>query len=181
MTPRSAGKIAIVLFCLFHMAAVAAYAAPDYTPEPLLSLKEDIVEISRPYILMTSQWQKWNLFSPDPLRRIVSFHIDKELKDGSWEEIKIVGPGNVEWWHRATELKVIRRMEESEGGGNLQALRERYVLEQCKDLPDGTKLRLRRLYYVIPRHEVPPPVEEWHAYTPEVIQDFDVLVICPST
>lgn len=177
---RSAGKIAIVLFCVIHMAAVGAYAAPDYIPEPLKTARQKIVDVTSPYIFTTSQWQKWNLFSPDPLRRVVTFHIDRETKEG-WEEIDVIGPDTVAWWHKATELKTIRRMEESEGGANLNALRERYILAYCKDFADGTKLRLRRLYYVIPHFETLPTIAQWHAFQPEWTQDFDVQVTCPST
>ena len=180
MVPRIAGKIAIVLFCLWHMAAVGAYAAPGYLPEPFKSARQQFVDFSRSYLLTTSQWQKWNLFSPNPLRRVVSFHIDRETKQG-WEEIAVIGPDTVAWWHRSTELKTIRRMEESEGASNLTPLRERYILEYCKDFSDGTKLRLRRLYYVIPMHVTPPGIGEWHAFQPEWTQDYDVLVTCPST
>ncbi len=176
---RSTGKVAIVLFCIWHMTVIAAYAAPDYIPASLKIVREKIVYVSSPYILLTSQWQKWNLFSPDPLRRVVTFHIDKETKDG-WEEIAVIGHETVAWWHKATELKTVRRTEESEGGDNLQPLRERYILEYCSTLSAGTKLRLRRISYVIPMYVTPPTIAEWSAYTPETNQDFDVLVTCPS-
>lgn len=179
MNKQTAGKIAIGLFCVWHMAAVAAYSLPNYAPAPVWKAREAIVYVTRPYILLTSQWQKWNLFSPDPLRRVIAFHIERKNKDDTWEEIDVIGPDTA-WWHKATELKTIRRMEESEGGSNLLALRERYLQSYCKDYSPGTDLRLRIKYYVIPRHVAPATINEWHAYTPQWNINYDALITCPS-
>lgn len=177
MDYKFAGKVLIVLFCLFHMAGVFAYTLPDQAPQELKDLTQKISPWTRPYILATSQWQKWNLFSPDPLRRVVSFHIDAQINN-EWQEVKVVGPGNINWWHAARELKTIRRMEEEQ---NLQPLRERYVTSFCEPLnmPSGTQMRLRKLWFVIPKPDHVMSMTEWRAFVPEMRQDMDVLITCP--
>lgn len=130
----------IVAFCLWHMTAVVLYVVPR-------SLKNRFPQIGAvraltdPYVLLMSQWQQWNIFSPDPLRRVSVFHVESTLNG-------VVGPRIVDSerlspWRRAKELKVLYRLEEE-----WQSARETYLLSLCGNT--HAELQLLRSHTVLP-------------------------------
>ncbi len=157
LTPSSHLKILrktlIVLFCLWHATAIALYSIPDEALDPVSTYLRDYGRpIVRPYIFTTSQWQLWNLFSPDPLRR-VTFH-GIEIQEGElWRMVANMAPNALPWWGDADELKLLRRLEENTNGGT--QFQERYLQLFCKEhrLPRGMPIRLVTIQTVI---EVPP-------------------------
>src|SRR5687768_11713294 len=83
-------RSAIISFVLWHMFAVVVYALPHDADDRLNTwIRSELKPIVRPYILLTSQWQQWNLFSPDPLRRVTAYDIQRNDREG-WTTIKVI-------------------------------------------------------------------------------------------
>lgn len=157
-------KILIILFCMWHSVAIAIYSLYTVEGYPLLEWLDSKRPYIRPYVLATSQWQRWNLFSPDPLRRVIEMEIDQKIRK-EWIPIATINTEHIAWWRAASELKVMRRLEDD----NMQPLQERYVQDICrtKKLPNGTALRLRKRWFVIPKHETTQSVTWWKNWQPE--------------
>ena len=68
----------VITFFLWHAAAIAAYALPDSLKvyPPIGQIHAAISSATHDYVQATSQWQKWPLFAPNPLRRVVVFIIE---------------------------------------------------------------------------------------------------------
>lgn len=178
---RIVAKILVVAFCLWHIAAIGVYSLYDVQGHPVLEWFDKQRKIFRPYILTTSQWQRWNLFSPDPLRRVIEFKIDLyDEKDRQWHEISEVSAATVPFYDRATELKTIRRLEDED---HYAPLRERYLRDFCRtlDLPLGATLRLRRRFYVIPKMETSWTPAMWAQWQPEWQEVIDTGIFCEES
>ncbi len=122
------------------MAAIAVFLLPRGI------LPNEAHELTRPYILWTSQWQKWDIFSPDPLRRVSSYAI--EVRQGErWVAIRNIDTNSLPWYAHAKELKLLGRLEE-----NWNKLTSGYLRYECASLPGlaGATLRLRAIWYVLP-------------------------------
>jgi hypothetical protein len=166
-------KIAIAVFCLWHMMATGVYSlSSDWGISPISALKNTLQEDIRGYVLLTSQWQQWNLFSPDPLRRVSRYAVERSdcrleaslPNNCSWTPVLTVDE-SIAWWRRASILKMFRRMEDTEVNDPLVL---RMLAIVCRDaaLPPGASVRIRRQYFVLPKHERPAPLARWRAYTP---------------
>lgn len=146
-------KLLIIAFCIWHSAAVALFSIPTEAVDPVSTpLKEYAKPIVRPYMLATSQWQLWNLFSPDPLRR-VTFH-GIEIQDGEkWRMVANMAPNALPWWRDSDELKLLRNLEDTVNEG--AQFRERYLQMFCEEhrLPSGLPIRLATIQTVI---DLPP-------------------------
>lgn len=162
-TARALCKIVIAVFCMWHMAAVGIYSLYTVEGYPVLEWLESKRDTIKPYVLITSQWQRWNLFSPDPLRRVIEMRIE-QLVESQWEEAWAMHPKNVSYWQRAPELKILRRME----GEDNTALQDVYVKRICKQkgIPVGTSVRLTKRWYVIPKHDKTHSTAWWNAWKP---------------
>ncbi len=131
-------RLLIVAFCLVHMAAVAAYLLPRNTPWRAFNLLAgDAFNMSRPYILSLSQWQKWDIFSPDPLRRVSRFTVDA-YRNGAWHTLATRTFETLQWYERPKELKILGRLEEDWGG-----MVPNYLEQECKLFPEAAGLRIR--------------------------------------
>lgn len=171
-------KIVIAAFVVWHMTAIFLYSLYNVEEVPVLEWLYSKRPTVRPYVLATSQWQRWNIFSPDPLRRVIEMHIDQKI-DGSWSTVNILNEHSVSWWQRAPELKITRRMEEEK----MQPLQERYVHDFCRTqkIAEGTPMRLRKRWHVIPRNDEPQTRTWWNAWEPDW-KDTELLeTTCPQT
>ena len=146
------------------MAAIGIFSLQNVDRFPVLKWLQDQEHYVRPYILMTSQWQKWNLFSPDPLRRITEMQFDAELF-GTWHTVRNLDFDHLSYFRRANELKVMRQMEDD----NMGPLRERYVQDICRTqrLQIGTPMRIRKRIVVIPKPEKHESVAWWRMWQPQ--------------
>ncbi len=126
----------IIVFCLLHMFAVAVFLLPS---NPLHTLV-------RPYMQLTSQWQSWDIFSPDPLRRASFFRLEIETKDMP-ETVALLDAAHLPWYERAKELKVLGRLYDDWG-----VLAADYVRSMCPQFPQaaGEVMRLVASSTVIP-------------------------------
>jgi len=133
--PGSALAILIVGLCLWHMFAVAAYLLPANSE----GITQVIRHLSVPYVLSLSQWQKWDIFSPNPLRRNSVYRIERNAGD-RWETAMIMDFHHLSWHERAKELKVLGRLQDS-----WKALLPDYLMSFCSRIPGGRGTDVRLL------------------------------------
>lgn len=170
-TLRLFGKVIVVLFCLWQMTAVGVYALPSSSTWQFVhTLQNRLGPVINPYLLITSQWQQWNLFSPDPLRRVTSYAF--ETPDGSdgWKEIEYLTPGSLPWWRHAAQFKMLGSLLDGNAESDTQhTMAERWLQLRCAahGLPPGTPVRLTYRYYVLPTQYNSMTVEQWMRYVPE--------------
>ncbi len=128
-------------------------------------------------MLLTSQWQQWNLFSPDPLRRISQYRVDQSINE-TWHTILAVD-ASLSYPRRASMTKSLRRLEDR---GKNDALLQRFLALVCRDqgIPEGMKVRLERTYSVLPKPGKPMSVQEWREYQPEWKEDTLAEIACPA-
>lgn len=156
-------RAAIILFCLWQIAAVGAYALPDAAKDPLaVWLRGNVQPIVRPYILLTSQWQQWNIFSPDPLQRVTTYSVEVDHGD-AWGTLQTWSPQTVSALQHAHIFKMLGRL--LEGTSPTLPLIEHFLRVQCDDfnLPPGTHLRLAYQNGVLPRPMHVFSVRSWVA------------------
>ncbi|TSC59445.1 MAG: hypothetical protein Greene041662_477 [Candidatus Peregrinibacteria bacterium Greene0416_62] len=171
-------KPAIILFCLFHMTAVASYSVSTaWNIPPLTFVQEMTLPWVRGYLLATSQWQQWNLFSPDPLRRVsryrLAWEVEGMLQEAPWIDEELS-------YHRKANLtKTLRRLEDQ---GHNAPMLLRFLALACHEraLPPGTMIRLERAYYILPYAEKPLSLSDWRNYIPEWTTDTMAERPCPD-
>lgn len=132
----------IIAFCVWHMTAVTLYLVPAKGIKVMVQAQN----ITKPYILLLSQWQKWDIFAPDPMRRVSAYRVDLRTGD-TWMPMTYIDPAHIEWWRAAREMKVLGRLEE---GWN--KLSPSYLRMYCPDFFDNpyANLRLVARSYVLP-------------------------------
>ncbi len=141
---RPLQKTLVVLFCIFHCAAVAIYLTPRPASPLLSSIYTRVWNLTGPYILSFSQWQAWNIFSPDPLRKSTVYRIDRNIDD-DWKPPVLLDYDHLSWMERAKTFKVLERLESGS-----EILIEPYLLSFCPANPAGTILRLTAVSRVLP-------------------------------
>ncbi len=160
----------IVLFCLWHMAAMGAYAVPDPAEDPVsMWIRERVQPWVRPYAYALSQWQQWNLFSPDPMRRETEYVIQAVTATGSERPRTItdLGPRMLPWWRSNDEMTSIRKIEDYE---NSAVFLEHYLSSYCHLLaraPRLKRLQLRGRMQVLPRVTPFQRQDWWTDWKPE--------------
>ena len=157
-------RTVIILFCIYHMAAVGLFSIPmeDAAMQPL---RQTVLPYIHPYLLITSQWQQWNMFAPDPLRRVTEFAIEMR-QGGAWVLSESINPKTIPWWRDDDELKLLRHLEIGEE--KMEPLRLRYLEMHCreKNFPAGTTLRLMVHWYIIQKPPFALPVDKWGVVSP---------------
>jgi len=145
MIPR-----ALIAFFLFHAAAVALYSIPreGVTGFPQ-ALRAASMPIVSPYLLRTAQWQVWNLFAPDPLRRETEAALFGRTAEGEPRLLLDFTVAETSWWQRAKRFKLLRRVSENE------QLLHAFVLRQC----DLSPVSIRTVWMEIRTRIVPHPRE----------------------
>ena len=143
---RPAKELLIVAFCLWHCAAVAVYLLPNGTPEPLSSVISQAKGVVTPYMLSFSQWQWWDIFSPDPMRRASEYRIDINI-NGMWKPVRFVTYNSLPWAERAKEIKILERLEDDWG-----TLIPFYLRPICATLArsEGSTVRLVAVSTILP-------------------------------
>ena len=191
----------IAVFCLYHMFAVAVYSVSGTQDDALMRgmhrlcvrlqwcsantpyrppryISGTLTQYVRPYVLSTSQWQRWNLFSPDPLRRIEVTMLDRQEGD-QWLTYDTVSADTVAWHRRAYILKTFRRLNDEDRD---EPLRERHLALSCQRFAfsEGTPVRYRRMYYVIPRGQDLQSMHWWRTWEPTWHQNIQAEIRCPA-
>lgn len=150
LSKSTVGKCFIVAFCLWHMCAVLIYTVPRIAEDPFATLaKERLIPRITPYLLVTSQWQLWDLFSPDPMRRITVYDIQAK-QNGIWTTVEHIAPGSYPWWEHAARFKLL--LNTLDEFNVRKEVRLKFLQLQCRDhaLVADTPIRLQMTYYVIP-------------------------------
>lgn len=150
------------------MAAVGAYAIPGDARDGLSRwIKQHMSTYVAPYILATSQWQQWNLFSPDPLRRVTEYRLEVQ-QDPTWVHLQTIKPGSFPWWRHAPQFKMLGSLLEWDA--KRDAIVDRFLQLACQEhsLQPGTPIRLVYRSYIIPAHEHLAAVSWWWNWQPEV-------------
>lgn len=171
-------KIIIGTFCLWHMFAIGIYSLPsNATDKVTKTLREKVRPWVMNYLFITSQWQQWNLFSPDPLRRVTSYVLQIQ-RGGEWVDYAGINRQNIPWHALSRELKLLYNLEA--GGDNLVPVRKALLQTYCRmlELPEGTALRLVYDQYVLPQPPKPLPYSFWRAYKPEISREINVDIRC---
>lgn len=162
------------------MFAVAAYSIPLNAKGPLVvAVREQLRPRVMSYLFATSQWQQWNLFSPDPLRRVTSYILQTE-KDGTWTDFAMINRKTVPWSALSRELKLLNNVE---SGENFIPVRQSILQSYCRTLglPVGTPLRFVFEWYVLPPSSSPPSLHFWQTYVPEITRTPDMDIRCRVT
>lgn len=133
----------------------------------------------RPYLLVTGQWQRWNLFSPDPLRRNSTYLMDVQNDDKTWRTFKVISPENVEWWRRAFSLKTMRRLEQEDKHG---PIRDRFLKLHCilEGIRPGRTVRMRKKYFVLDKTPKLSDPAYWENWEPEWKEKAFGETVCPQ-
>ena len=147
--PRpSLWQLLIIAFCLWHLAAITLYVLPkNLGPIWLQTSIRSLSDITSPYVQITSQWQKWDIFSPNPMRNVHTFIVEVQEKT-RWKHYKSLTPYSFPWYERGRELKILGRLTE-----NWRGLTSKYLTTTfCDHDPNlqGKVLRLRTEIIVIP-------------------------------
>jgi hypothetical protein len=133
LTPSFLRRL-IPLFCVIHMAAVACYLIPKGISMPVDTIKYWTFG----YVRTLSQWQKWDIFSPNPLRRVSEYRIERDAGD-RWETAMLLTFDSLPAWKRAKDLKVLGRLEED----HWLVLAEPYLRWHCKNTVLRSSARIR--------------------------------------
>jgi len=165
------------------MAAVFLYVLPSASKNPSVKwLRKNYTKSVRPYMLVTSQWQQWNLFAPDPLRRVTHYIIDQEdpTTFTGWSTLIRYQPGSFPWYRHASNFKVLDRIFDYKD--RKRPLQERYIQTSWEkfNLPPGTKLRMRYLYYVIPKKKEILKTSFWQEWEPTWNEKVGITTRCTS-
>lgn len=133
----------IPLFCLWHMFAVASFIIPLSYPGGMGIVGQRLHDLSAPYVLSLSQWQQWNLFAPDPIRRVSQYTIDTEVT-GAWTATQLIDPSSRPFYEYAKLMKVLGRLETTHS-----ALVAPFLRFQCTET-EAKRLRLRIDSFILP-------------------------------
>ncbi len=175
---------------MWHMFAIAAYSPTETERGKINSWLEtkqwwQPIDKSydhfyrwgvRPYVLLTSQWQRWNLFSPDPLRRVTNIYIERMNSD-SWVEAVVFRGDTVPWYKQAKELKLLGRIDSSY---REDVFKKRYMQDVCNQnlWSQETTLRWRKEFYVIPRSDELSNPQFWQNFSPDITSEVLLEFTC---
>ncbi len=176
----TARKIGLILFVTWHMFSVGVYAVPRISQDKIsVAWRMHLLPIVTPYMLMTSQWQLWNIFAPDPLRRVTFYRIETK-NDDSWNELITYKPGTLSLWRHATYFKMFSNMLDEESD-TLAPIAGRFLHLLCKEhaVASGTPVRLKYIYYIIPYHKKRQSISWWNAWYPEIHSYLGFSTTCP--
>ncbi|MDB4978774.1 MAG: hypothetical protein JWM56_960 [Candidatus Peribacteria bacterium] len=168
----------IVVFCLWHMGATALYAIPASVRDPLsVFVKQSILPVIRPYFLVTSQWQQWNLFSPDPLMRVTKYTFERQTATG-WQHIAQL---DIPPATRNKNIDIFKILNRLDGDGDKdQPVRAAFVRSYCTaaGVPPNGHLRLHTTYYDIPLTKL--TYAQWQQWQPAIQEGAITLVSCAA-
>lgn len=173
------GMLIVSIAFLWYVIAIGVYAIPGESRWPLaMWLRGHVYPVVAPSVLISSQWQQWNLFSPNPLRRVSEYKLEA-FAGGNWQPLITLQPGVFPWWRNANHFKLLINIME---GSNPQ-IAERYVQSFCIPfhLPAGTEVKVTYLISVIPYLETPETAAWWRSWNMEFAPEGGFSTFCPET
>lgn len=174
------GKFIFIVIFIWHIFAVAIYAIPREANDTFSKwTRFDLLPIVSPYILQTSQWQLWNIFSPDPLRRVTSYIVEKK-EDEDWKELIIIHADEYSAFRHSTRMKMmINIFDQSNPHYTVIAGRFLHLLCAENNLPSQTPIRLFLYEYSLPYITKPQTRAWWNTWKPQPFLDLALTTTCP--
>ena len=176
-------RAAIILFCLWHMSAVAILALPwQATDRASHWVFDHVGPIFSPYIYWLSQWQQWNLFSPNPLRRVTTYVIEAKQQN-VWHVVSAIDGHTYPRSRNSTHVKMFSEMLQSDEGMMHDEIVQHFLASFCAphNLPAGTPIRLTYQWYVIPVPEVANLGQWAKTWKPIPQTSPGMNITCPSS
>lgn len=177
---RAVYKIIIVAFVVWHMFAVAFYSIPREAKDAFSQwTRADILPMISPYMYITSQWQLWNIFSPDPLRRVTTYRMEVR-ESNTWRELVTIGPDSYSFFRHATRMKLMGNMLD-EFADNRRPIAGRYLMLLCEEhgIEAGTPVRLHYDAYVLPLLTKPETPQWWSTWQRAYESRVGFTITCP--
>jgi hypothetical protein len=177
---RHAGRLVLVLVLIWHMFSVAFYSIPRDAEDVFSKwTRLDVLPLISPYMYATSQWQLWNIFAPDPLRRVTSYRIEVK-EDAQWKELITIGPDTFSVFRHATQMKLMGNILD-EFKDNRAPLAGRFLHLLCTKhgVASDTAIRLMYTYYVLPQPAEPQSAAWWRAWQPRPESYPGFTTTCP--
>jgi len=176
---RTFAKTGVALFCVWHMAAVGFYSIPDDADDRFSRWAEDhVIGHFSEYVLMTSQWQQWNLFSPNPLRRIVFYRVERQNPYGEWAYVTSLNHTTYGPFRHAARFKLLGQALEENTTRPELAERAAQVLCDELGLEPGGRIRIWHEVAVIPYVWPSPGKAWWDAWTPRFEPSLAIETAC---
>lgn len=176
---RTFAKTGIALFCVWHVAAIGFYSVPGDAKDPVATfVREKITPRFTPYVLVTSQWQQWNLFAPNPLRRIIFYRVETQNADGEWSYVTSINDHTYSFWRHSVHFKLLGQAIEENGGKPELAERAAQVLCREHGIREGTRIRVWHEITVVPYVAPPPSVRWWNSWIPQFESNLAIETTC---
>jgi hypothetical protein len=159
-----AGRVALPLFLLWHAAAIFLCALPRADDSRIVTfLRGHILPIVAPYLVVTSQWQEWDLFSGASLAQATAYAVEGK-EDGTWRTLVLLDRQHLPFWRHPTDVLLPKRILEV---GEWE-MEKRYLRTFCEplDLPNGMHLRLRTNATTVPVEDALSSRGWWAAWSP---------------
>jgi hypothetical protein len=166
----------VILFCLWHMTAIAVYCIPDESKNYYARAIADTgVRLAEPYLLLTSQWQKWNIFAPDPIRGVYTYRVE-ELHGDTWTPVLTIDPKHLPWWKRAKTLKLMNNIQDNADAGGAMLLG--YLCRRGV-VRHGVPVRLQSDWYLLPTNNELRAIGGWSFFQPSMQAWTIYAMTCP--
>ncbi len=178
---RIFAKVGIALFCVWHMLAVGLYCIPPDTKDAASTwLRKNGMPYVQKYMMITSQWQQWNLFAPNPLRRIVFYKVEKQNAKGEWAFVTSINDHTYRPWRHAVRFKLLGQALEEKTTRPLLAERALQVLCKELSLEPGANVRIWHDITVVPYIHPSPRKQWWDIWKPHFESTLAIESSCAS-
>lgn len=176
---RTFAKVGIALFCAWHMAAIGLYTIPgEATDRASRWVLDNVTPHATKYVLMTSQWQQWNLFAPNPLRRITFYRVETQNAEGSWAYVTSVNRYTYGGMRHAVRFKLLGQALEEDT--TRPELAERAAQVFCKEFgfEPEENIRIWHETTVVPYVHPSPSKAWWDAWEPAFESSLAIETTC---
>lgn len=182
MRLRVLAKAGVAMFFFWHAGVIAIGTIPQHDAGAVsTALLTHAVPVVQPYLLLTSQWQNWDLFSPDPMRRMSRYRIEARVKgEPQWRILKTIEPASDRLW-RSDEFAFWQRLED--GGPGTEELWRRTAQSLCEPLglSDDSLIAIVVEYTILPDKPVRGNWGLWRTMTKGSWQSWTPVVTpCPA-
>ncbi len=162
------------------MFAVAVFSTPRDSKSDIATIaKSHLIPFVSPYMYSTSQWQLWDIFAPDPIRRVTTYRI--EIQHGStWNELETFTPKSFSFFRHAVQVKLLHNIL-SEFSDNRGPYAGRFMQVLCMKhgVQAGTPVRLVYQTYVLPFLKEPQTMSWWRTWKPTMTDRVGFTSTCP--
>lgn len=176
---RLFAKTGLALFCVWHMAAIAIYSIPGESKDRLSrALSERFAPRVAPYVLITSQWQQWNLFSPNPLRRVIFYSVERLTSSNEWQPVATINDRTYGILRHAARFKLLGQAFAEDQ--YYLPISERAARVFCREfgLSDQDRVRVWRDVAIVPYVHPSPTMRWWSGWTPRYEPNLAVETNC---